>query len=143
MKHEKSCGAIIFYCVENEPRFLIVKYKKEHDYWGLVKGHIEENETEINTAVREIKEETGISDLKFIDCFRETERYSPKEDVIKEVVYFLAETKNNNVWLDKDELIDYKWLTVEEAIKRLKFKRNKETIMKAYTIIKNNRINQK
>ena len=55
MLHEKSCGAVLFTTEKGIKKFLLV----ESNYFGFPKGHVEENETEQETALREIKEETG------------------------------------------------------------------------------------
>ena len=58
MKKETSCGCIIF-DKETHSKVLIV-YEKNRNFWGFPKGHIEEGETEIETALREVKEEVGL-----------------------------------------------------------------------------------
>ena len=95
MKKEKSCGAVI-YKIENR----IIKYLILHMGLGhnsLCKGHVEENESEEETAYREIKEETSL-EVKIDINFRKVITYSPKENVIKDVVFFVAEviSKNSN-----------------------------------------------
>ncbi len=70
-----------------------MRYKNHSQYWGLVKGHVEKNESEYDTARREIYEEVGLRSLMFVPGFRETVFYSPYNDCVKEVVFFLAKTK--------------------------------------------------
>ena len=86
---EKSCGAIIF----NEDKVLVVK--QTSGYYGFPKGHVEIREAEKETAIREIKEETGL-DIKIISDKRYTQSYIVKENVHKDVVFFLASIENNN-----------------------------------------------
>jgi len=76
---EKSVGAVIFRKEDSKIYYLLLDYGNE--YWGLAKGHVEEGEKEIETLKREVAEETGITDLKIMDNFRETIRYSyfPKD----------------------------------------------------------------
>ena len=67
---EKSCGIVLFHSDE----FLIIQHSVKPNvtegHWDFPKGHVEENETEFETAVRELKEETGITDFLLIDnCF--------------------------------------------------------------------------
>ena len=88
MKREKSCGAIVYRMVNEKPQILLIKHKNG-GHWSFPKGHIELNETEQETALREIKEETGI-DVVLDPSFRETVHYSPKKDTNKEVVYFFT-----------------------------------------------------
>ncbi len=64
MKTEKSCGAVIF---NDEDKVLIVKHNAGH--WDFPKGHMEAGETETQTAIREVKEETNI-DIHIIEEYR-------------------------------------------------------------------------
>ena len=66
---EKSAGAIIFRKEENRAYYLLLHYPAGH--WDFPKGNIENGEKEIDTAKREIYEETGIQDVEFIFGFRE------------------------------------------------------------------------
>ena len=83
-KKEKSCGIIVF---DDNNRVLMVKHKEGH--YGFPKGHVEPNETEEETALREVKEETNC-DVTIIPGFREENKYSPKENVDKTVVFFVG-----------------------------------------------------
>ena len=74
--YEKSCGAIIIYKAnENNHKVLLVKNHNGR-YWSFPKGHVEKGETEQQTAIREIKEETGL-DVEIVDSFREVSDYCP------------------------------------------------------------------
>ena len=55
---EKSCGAVIFESRKKDAKVLIIRQLAGH--YCFVKGHMESNETEAETALREIKEETGL-----------------------------------------------------------------------------------
>jgi bis(5'-nucleosidyl)-tetraphosphatase len=68
--HEKSCGAVIFINNQEKTRYLLLNYAAGH--WDFVKGNVEPNEMEKQTVTRELQEETGITDAKFIDGFRES-----------------------------------------------------------------------
>ncbi len=145
MSLKKSAGAVIF---RKEPfdaaqgkgdkiYYLLLNYgaigKVEKTYWGLTKGTIEEGEKEIDTILREVKEETGIDDLKFIDGFKEVEKYFFKHEgktIFKTVYYLLAETKTKDIILSFEHL-GHKWLPYEEAIEQLTFKNAKEILQKA------------
>ncbi len=67
--YEKSCGGIIFYKTRQNVKILLVKNNNGR-YWSFPKGHIEDGETEQETAIREIKEETGL-DVTLVNNFRE------------------------------------------------------------------------
>lgn len=132
---EVSAGAVIFR-QEKERKYLLL-YKKVHEHyreqWGFSRGNIEAGEDEKETATREMEEETGLDDLKFIEGFEEkTKFFYRKEDqtVYKEVIWFLAETKKKKVKLSFEHN-DYAWLPYKEALDRLTFKEDKKILEKA------------
>ena len=97
---QKSAGAIIFRKDENKVFYLLLKYEKGH--WGFAKGHIEKNETEEETIIRETKEEADITQLNLIKGFKEYISYYfvyETKKIYKEVVFYLAETKQKEVRL--------------------------------------------
>ena len=136
MKKEKSCGAIIFKKENGIIKYLILHMGLGHN--SLCKGHVENNESEEETAYREIKEETSL-DVKIDTNFRKIITYSPKEDVIKDVVFFVAEVISNNIPIDNhdDEVISFEWLEINEAIERLTFESDKSTLKEANSYIIN------
>ena len=139
MKKEKSSGAIIF--IRDKPiKYLLVQYGFGH--WGSVRGNIEENETEKETAIREAEEETGISDLIFMENFKEKISFFYKmnnELINKEITFFLAETKTEKIKLSFEHK-DYKWLEIESALKLIKFKNSKDVLIKADKFLKSPRL---
>ena len=134
MKKEKSCGAIIFKKENGIIKYLILHMGLGHH--SLCKGHVENNESEEETAYREIKEETSL-DVKIDTNFRKIITYSPKEDVIKDVVFFVAEVISNNIPIDNhdDEVISFEWLEINEAIERLTFESDKSALKEANSYI--------
>lgn len=118
MKKEKSCGAII-YCVKNNKIFYLIEYTTR-GYISFPKGHVEENETEEETALREIKEEINL-DVVLDTSFRVVTTYNPKKDVIKDLVLFVAEItfEDKNASLHNDEVDFTKWLSYEEVLEIL------------------------
>ena len=128
MIYEKSCGAVIFTEVEGIRLYLIELMQKGH--CSICKGHIEKNESEHQTAEREILEETGLS-VEFIDGFRESIEYSPYDNCIKTVVFFLARTYSTEVKAQEEEVKEIRWLSFKEAIDALTFDSDKETLRKA------------
>lgn len=121
MKYEKSCGCIII----DEDKVLLVKQNSGH--WGFPKGHMENNETEIETAIRETKEETNI-DVEIDKKHRYSIEYSPKEDVWKEAVYYIAKKKSNTCIAQKSEVEVVEWLTLEDALAKITFDNTREIL---------------
>ena len=137
MLNETSAGAVIFRR-DNEIKYLILHYKFKGDYWDFPRGNIEKGETEEQTAVREIKEETGISDVRFLPEFKKKVHWYYKrngETVFKEVTFFLAETMEEKITLSKEH-IGYAWLSYEKVMKRLTFGNAKEVLEKADDVLK-------
>ncbi len=136
MKQDKSCGAVI---INNEQKYLVVGKENfvigKDSFWGFPKGHVEGEESEQETALREIKEETDL-DVKFIPGFKEAIRYKINEEAIteKEVVYFLARPLGDKVTIS-DELDEYKWLKFEEAYTILSRENLKEVLRKAHEFL--------
>lgn len=120
MNFEKSCGAVIFRRIENDIEYLLIFNKKGDaaGHWGFPKGHVEKNETELQTAKREIFEETGLTP-EFISGFRALSQYSPLPDTSKDAVYFLAKYTGGEIKLQKTELADCKWCKLDEALDTL------------------------
>jgi len=137
MPVEKSAGAVIFRKESDKPFFLLLHYpssaKAPKDYWDFPKGHIEKGENEIETARREVEEETGLKDIEFIEGFKETIKYFFKfegKNILKFVTFYLAETKTKNVRVSFEHL-GYEWLPYEKALKKLTYKNAKEILKKA------------
>ena len=128
MKYEKSCGAIVYTNINGKRLYLIEQMLGGH--WGVPKGHIEENEKEEETALREIKEEVGL-DVIIDTGFRAVETYSPKDGVIKDVVYFVAYSKSMDTAMQVEEVRDIKWVEMNEAIGLIEFQDMQKIIMKA------------
>jgi bis(5'-nucleosidyl)-tetraphosphatase len=136
LRTEFSCGALL-YCIDNQQIiFLLLHYCSGH--WDFPKGNKERGENYIETIRREIKEETGISDLNFIDGFvREISyKYTRQNQLIsKKVVYFLARTNSKDVILSSEHT-DFVWDHYENALKRLTYKKSKEILTEGYKFLK-------
>ena len=137
MKHEKSCGAIIFKRINNTIKYVIIA--SINGVYGFPKGHVINGETEKQTALREVFEEVGL-EISFIDGFRETiEYYIPSVDVQKQVVYFLGEYINDDQAIihQQSELLSAKLMTFNEAMELFTHQNNKDLLTKADLFIKN------
>ena len=121
---EKSCGIVPFREVDGEIRYLVISSavtKREH--WEFPKGGVEEGEREIETALRELWEETGVKDVRVLPGYREPIRYiyrRPEGLVSKQVVYFIARVADPAVTLREVEAKDYRWANYAETRKLLR-----------------------
>lgn len=128
MRKEKSCGAVIYKYIDNELFILLLKHNLGH--WSFAKGHVEDGETEQETAIREIKEETNL-DVTINSDFRYVITYSPYEGAIKDVIYFLATTNSNNIKAQQSEISEIKWFKYEDAISMITYEDGRKVLMKA------------
>lgn len=128
MNYEKSCGAVIYTVVNGKRLYLVEIMQKGHT--SFCKGHVEENESEHQTAAREIREETGL-EVKFVEGFRQTVEYSPDTDCLKTVVFFLADADSTNVTIQEEEVREIEWLPYEEALTKLTFDSLREVLQQA------------
>lgn len=115
MKKEKSCGCIIF---NRDKDVLLLKMNAGH--WSFPKGHVEDGETELDTAYREVTEETGIK-CKVIDGFRCINSYSPKVNVVKDVVFYVAESYTTNIKIQLEEVSSADFYSIAVARKLITF----------------------
>lgn len=132
--YEKSCGAVVFYNGKSNTRILLVKNNNGR-YWSFPKGHIEIGETEKETAIREIKEETSL-DVEIKDGFREVSDYIPFGKIRKHVVFFLAQAFTDNVKIQEEEIAEYIWVDLQQARKLCSYDNDLRIISKAETAIK-------
>ena len=123
VKVEKSCGCII---IDNE-KILLVKQTK--GFWSFPKGHMESGETELQTAIREVKEETNI-DVIPDENKRYVEEYMMENGNKKQVVYFVARKTSADVKAQESEIADIKWLNFKDAYETISYDNMKELILK-------------
>ena len=139
---EKSAGFVIYRKEKEEIKFLLLKYpseNRERDYWGLPKGHIEEDESVKEAAIRELLEETGIEEeeIKVRPGFREVNKYYFKHDgetIFKIVIYFLAQTKKETVKVSHEHA-DFKWVDFDQAMELMPYKNTRKIVKKAKEFI--------
>ena len=129
MIEERSSGAVLFSETPSGRVFLLLNYPSGH--WDFVKGNIENGETPRQTVIREIKEETCIVDVEFVNGFEDKIEYHYRRDgniVHKEVVFFLAKTKTIDVKISHEHL-GFVWLSFNDALKKLTYK-NAQNVLK-------------
>jgi 8-oxo-dGTP pyrophosphatase MutT (NUDIX family) len=143
MPVEKSAGAVIFRKENNKIYYLLLHYpsvshRAEKDYWDFPKGHLEKGEKEIETVKREVFEETGLKEIKFVEGFKEWIKYFFKyqgKNIFKIVTFYLVETNKKEIKISSEHL-GYEWLPFNEAMERLTFDNAKEILKKADNFLK-------
>lgn len=133
MLNEKSCGALVYRKYHGNTEILLIKHVNS-GHWSFPKGHVENGETEVETALREIKEETGL-DVIIDQSFREIVTYSPRRDTYKEVVYFIAKAKNTDFVPQETEIADIRWVEIGRAGSVLSYENDKSIVNKAKSFI--------
>ena len=134
---ERSAGAVIFSIKEIKSiSYLLLQYSAGH--WDFSKGNIEASEDESQAACREIREETGIENVEFLDGFKGKVQYYYRREqklVHKEVVFFLAKTDSQKVILS-NEHIAYLWNDYDNALAKLTYKSAKDILVQAQNFLK-------
>ena len=119
---------------------LILSKLTKKPLWEFPKGGVDEGETVLQAALRELFEETGITEeeVRLIPEFQRTEDYrftsgrTDKRSLIhKSVTYFLGETSKSAVTLSVKESSEFAWLTVPDALKKLRYKERKKLLLDA------------
>jgi ADP-ribose pyrophosphatase len=134
MYDEVSAGAVVFYRGD-AVEYLLLHYASGH--WDFPKGNIEPGETPEQTALREIKEETGL-DVKLVPGFREEVEYVYSRGgrrVRKKVIFFLAEAPSKEVRLSWEH-VGYAWLPFDQALARLTYESSRRVLAKAHRTLK-------
>jgi len=141
MPKERSAGAIIVRKEEDIPHYLLLHYpssaKTNREYWDLPKGHIEGSETEQETVKREVEEETGLSDIKIFEAFREEIHYwfrFENQTISKTVAFYVAETSQKDITISAEH-IGFQWLPYERALEELTYENAKQVLKKAHAFL--------
>jgi bis(5'-nucleosidyl)-tetraphosphatase len=128
---ERSAGVVVFYSKDGVTKYLLLKNDKSK--YDLPKGNIERGESELNAAVREAREETGLQDIKLVDDFSEKIAYFYLRPggvkVHKTVQYYLGRTGSLDVQISSEH-IGFVWVTLAEALKSTTYENVKTLLSK-------------
>ena len=130
MEKEKSCGCII---IDNNKVALV---KEPEGHWGFPKGHVEANETEIETAIREVKEEINL-DVQIDGLIKYEQTYITKKNTEKTVVFFVTDKWNGKIEPQITEVVDAGWFSFNEAFETLTYDNTKDLLKKVIEDMKN------
>ena len=130
MMYEKSCGAVVFTRMNNEIQYLLIRNLTV--IYGFPKGHVEQGETEEQTALREVFEEVGLA-VKLVSGFRSEDEHPipQKENTMKQIVYFLGEYSNQEFTYQIEELTDALLTDYETAMTLFQFDSSKRILTEA------------
>jgi len=135
---EKSCGAVIYRRKSGNLEFLLIKNRRGGN-WGFPKGHIERGEDEKTTALREVKEETGL-DVRLTEGFRSLSEYHPRGRIFKQVVFFLAEMPEGGQIVPQQAEIDrFIWADYGLAMRTFRFNNDRNVLTQARDWLRSSR----
>ena len=135
MADEKACGAIIYKTENHIRKYLLIRGVGIYQgYYGFPKGHVEAGETEQDTAIREVKEETGL-DIVLYDDFRTVDEHAlareGRPNDRKTNVYFLAECPAQEPVMQKSEVSEIVWMDYDEAMKYMQYEESGRELTEA------------
>lgn len=137
---EKTCGAVVF--TEENGRIKYLLCRERSGYWIFPKGHMEAEETEWETARREIREETGL-EVTFLDSFRTVNQHTlareGKPNIVKKNVYFLARFDKQVYVPQKSEISEIALLDFGEAMAVIQLDDFKGILREANDFLKRNK----
>lgn len=124
---------MVVYREEDLPKFLLLHYPAGH--WDFPKGHVEEGETTQETALRELREETGIKgeEIELEESFEEIIDYMYKKNdefAHKKVIFLLGQTEKEEIRISEEHQ-GYDWLSFEKAKERVTFQNARKLLIKS------------
>lgn len=132
---ERSAGAVVF---RDSPSGRLYLLLQNAGRWDFPKGGVEKGESELDTVLREVAEETGLRDIEVLPGFRKVIEYFYRRDgknVHKQVVYLLASTTSEAVKISFEHQ-GYGWFPYTEAVKKASYDNSKVTMTEAERFIK-------
>ena len=138
MIKDYASGVILFYRFPNKIKYLLLKHRQGH--WAFCKGHKKTGETKIDTAIRELREETGITKMTLLrksilvrESYIMKNGYGVRKQKIND--FFIAESKKRKVIIDRKEIINYRWCGFNAALSQITFNQSKIALKKANKIV--------
>ena len=127
---ERSAGAVVF---RDTPEGRLYLLLQNGGRWDFPKGGVEKGETELDTVMREVEEETGLREIKILPGFRKVIEYYYKrnrKNIHKQVVYLLASTSTEKVRISFEHQ-GFGWFSYEEAVLKASYDNSKMTLSEA------------
>ncbi|EZA58429.1 hypothetical protein DMN91_007811 [Ooceraea biroi] len=120
---QRACGLVIFRRFQDTVQYLLMQTSYGEHHWTPPKGHVDPGESDMETALRETREEAGFrsSDLEIYEDAKHELNYAVN-GVPKIVIYWLAELLNPDKSVKlSDEHQDFRWLPLREACDLAKY----------------------
>lgn len=136
MSKEKSCGALVYRIKDGRIQLLVIRHRMG-GHWSFPKGHTEGGETEVETALREVREETGLA-IELLDGFREQVSYFPRPGISKDVAYFLGYARDSRTHMQEEEISALRWVDLSQCHKFLTYSNDKLLLSRAKQYLKKN-----
>lgn len=134
---ERSAGAVVFRKGPAGRQYLLLQNAGR---WDFPKGNVEEGESELQTVLREVREETGLPEISIVPGFRKVIEYFYRRDgnnVHKQVVYLLASTSSEKVKISFEHQ-GFGWFPYHEALDRATYGNSKMTLTEADRFLRTN-----
>lgn len=126
-KTRVACGSVVVKQEGAHWKTLLIQYCDGH--WSFPKGRVESGESEEETALRETREETGLT-VKLLPDFR-AETTSVKRDVGSKTVFFLGVPVSGTEQVQLDELAAQQWFSLEDAVPMVTYPEDRDVLQKA------------
>jgi len=127
---ERSAGSVVFRVSDGGRIYLLLQNAGR---WDFPKGGVEKGESEVQTVLREVEEETGLTDLKIVPGFRKVIEYFYRrngKNIHKQVTYLLGETEEDRVKISFEHQ-GFGWFPYDEALDRASYDNSKITLKEA------------
>lgn len=138
MKKQTSAGIVVYHTSDHKTEYLLLQYAAGH--WDFAKGKLEEGETKLQAAKRELQEETGLTDVDIVPGFEETLAYIFKDfrgrPIEKTVTFFVGSIAQKKEITLSREHQGYTWLEYEQAVTRLTYSNAREVLIRAHEFLK-------
>ncbi len=125
---ERSAGAVVYRTTKHGTRMFVLL--RNAGRWDFPKGNVEKGETELQTVIREVGEETGLKDVAIVPGFRRVIEYFYRregENVHKQVVYLLAESNDDEVKISFEHQ-GFGWFPFPAAVGRATYENSKSLL---------------
>jgi bis(5'-nucleosidyl)-tetraphosphatase len=140
MNRGNTIGVVIFRREGQSIKYLLLH--KSGDYWIFPKGRPNPGETELETALRETREESGLTDVHIIDGFRHTYDYDfeavvedgVRETIYRQAIFFLGEVTQTDITIS-DEHIDFGWFDYDTASQRMYYQVGRDLLRAAHEFL--------